>query len=150
MDVNPALVLTVMLHFGPARTSHQGWEQTAATIAAVTQNRSEAALLITIAWKENTFVTDGRRGVPFGVTCCWRPDWTPERAASFALGIMRAGRGECHELRRAWIRYYSGVCRIRPPRHHRESPRHRRLRIQAHRYALDADRQYHRVMGLFR
>lgn len=150
--MNPAVILAVMLHFAHARTARPGWEATAVTIGAVTQNRAEAAMLVTIAWAENTFVTDTTRGVPFGVTCCWRNDgtWTPERAARKALSIMRAGQGECHETHRAWIRYFSGACRIRPPAHHRESARHRQLRIQAHRYALRADRRYHQALDEFR
>lgn len=139
-----------MLHFAHARAPRAGWEATAAIIGAVSQNRSEAALLLTIAWAENTLVTDGSRGVPFGVTCCWRADWTPERAARMALGIMRTGRGECGEMHRAWVRYYAGTCRVRPPAHHRETAGHRRMRIRAHRYALHADAQYQRALDGFR
>lgn len=140
--MTPAAILAVMLSLAHVRAPRAGWEATAAVVAHVASTRSDAAVLLTIAWEENTLVTDGSRGVPFGVTCCWHSDWTPERAARFALQIMRAGRGECHEMHRAWIRYNTGACRVQPPQHHRESVAHRRMRVRAHRYALRADARY--------
>lgn len=140
--MNPAIILAAMLSLAHVRSPRAGWEATAEIIAHEAHTPSDAAVLLTIAWEENTLVTDGSRGIPFGVSCCYRSDWTPERAAHFALGIMHAGLGECHEMHRAWIRYNTGACRIRPPQHHRESVGHQRMRTRAHRYALRADTRY--------
>lgn len=113
--------------------------QTANAIAEVAHTRRDAAILVTLQWREVRF---SPRWVPFGITCCYRAGMTLEQAARVALGVWRAGERRCRDARGAFRYFNTGECLVgRRPR--ARVARHRWVR--GRHYAIECLRTVERL-----
>ena len=102
-----SLLLSLLLSYWPSTRAHAPLvRETAEAIEAATSLPSERAALATVALFETTL---GRRGVPFGASCCARG--RPARAvAPEALAILRQGLSRCRSWLGAFAHYHTGRC----------------------------------------
>jgi hypothetical protein len=102
-----AQILAVMFSLAP-RASLERLSPRAFAVYTVTRNREEQFTLIAIDFHETTL---GRRGIPFGVTCCYHEGETLEHWAALSLRIWRTAQRECKEgVRRQFGYYNRGRC----------------------------------------
>jgi len=84
-------VMALMLTLVPGRSPTQ-LQPLATAIATVAHTREDAALLVTTSFYETTL---GRKGIPFGISCCWRKSMPLAQAAGVALHVLHVGRRLC-------------------------------------------------------
>lgn len=103
-----SFILALMLSLAPNRPVYR-LDPIARAIATVAVDQEDVALLVTTSFYETTF---GRKGIPFGISCCYRPGMGLRQSAQIALRILHTSKRVCGGTAAGvFARYRLGRCR---------------------------------------